>query len=722
MRASQFWRLVFLLFYLIVLCLASFLLFGVWFPRPDDTSVWFYSGLFALLLGDLLLEPYFTAPRDAISNSIAAITQIGSVLFLVIVSNVQWFWIVALAFPVVALISGIVAILLGQSRWLITQRIAATATQIGSIIGKSKFLFTAIFVLAVFSFHTTITETFWLLTLWIIIFAARPIERAYDFVKKFIENWKPQLGASEVGVLIGHRQPGVYTIEITNTENADNCDLLCVLSDNASCALAVVTDRYALAGSSWLRALRFASGISKDKIKGVWGSGGTVLACPGENVPDEFLSNPVYKKRNDLIGIVVEDSSTNTILIELLRDNTPIVEGRMLTAEINGQSTLYQVIEATTQSEHLKEQNRHGFLRIKARKLGNWNSDEGVFEQVEWIPKIYTPVFLVPQSETQFCEDCVGYIPGTDYGIEMTCSDLVTHNTAVLGVLGTGKSFLAFELVDRIARDSIKCFVIDITNEYQPQLERWVDVGAQEASNTRIAQAIEASRERVDLNQSTGGNHPAFSQVIAAEIATFMGAQNWQVRIFNPLQFYVTWQTRGAYNNQAAFAEMTPSQITSLVAEALLAYAQAEMSAQARLCLVLEEAHSLVPEWNSITVEGERAAVMTTARSILQGRKYGLGCLIITQRTANVTKSILNQCNTVFALQTFDATGMEFLANYIGADYTGILSTLKPRTCVAYGRGLNSQTPVIIGLNDREVFLNGFTFPETEPEEDPTAF
>lgn len=88
------------------------------------------------------------------------------------------------------------------------------------------------------------------------------------------------------------------------------------------------------------------------------------------------------------------------------------------------------------------------------------------------------------------------------------------------------------------------------------------------------------------------------------------------------------------------------------------------MTDVARCCIVLEEAHSLVPEFNAIVNDGDKAATNGTAKAILQGRKFGFGCLLITQRTANVTKSILNQCNSVFALQMFDATGMEFLRNY----------------------------------------------------------
>ena len=78
----------------------------------------------------------------------------------------------------------------------------------------------------------------------------------------------------------------------------------------------------------------------------------------------------------------------------------------------------------------------------------------------------------------------------------------------------------------------------------------------------------------------------------------------------------------------------------------------------AKLCVVFEEAHSLIPEFSQVAVKDDTNHVNRTARTILQGRKFGMGALIITQRTANVTKSILNQCNTILAFQSFDQTGL----------------------------------------------------------------
>jgi uncharacterized protein len=173
------------------------------------------------------------------------------------------------------------------------------------------------------------------------------------------------------------------------------------------------------------------------------------------------------------------------------------------------------------------------------------------------------------------------------------------------------------------------------------------------------------------------------------------------------------------FQGNAAMASLTACEITSVMAEAALEVVQEMgMTDTARLCLVFEEAHSLVPEWNSVAAEGDKAATAATARAILQGRKFGLGCLLITQRTANVTKTILNQCNTIFAMRTFDDTGKDFLANYIGSGYSGILPSLQSRHAVLFGKASSCENPVLIRLNDRNQFKAAYraVHPARAPE------
>jgi len=115
-------------------------------------------------------------------------------------------------------------------------------------------------------------------------------------------------------------------------------------------------------------------------------------------------------------------------------------------------------------------------------------------------------------------------------------------------------------------------------------------------------------------------------------------------------------------------------------------------------------------------MEGDKSATNGTARAILQGRKYGMGCLLITQRTANVTKTILNQCNSIFAMRTFDETGKDFLSNYIGRSFASTLPDLKERYAVFFGKASSCENPVLIRLNDQDDFQGRFRAKHPLPE------
>ena len=86
----------------------------------------------------------------------------------------------------------------------------------------------------------------------------------------------------------------------------------------------------------------------------------------------------------------------------------------------------------------------------------------------------------------------------------------------------------------------------------------------------------------------------------------------------------------------------------------------------------------------------------------MQGRKYNVGFLIIAQRTANVTKTVLNQCNSVIAFNAFDETGMNFLKNYLGEDMVKVIPNLKEFQAVTVGKAFKSKNPLIVQIPIRE--------------------
>src|SRR3989304_421251 len=69
---SQRGRLTILIVYLAGLFIASWGALGTWIPPTTERGIWFYAAFAALLLGSLLVTPFFTKPADAISYAVAA--------------------------------------------------------------------------------------------------------------------------------------------------------------------------------------------------------------------------------------------------------------------------------------------------------------------------------------------------------------------------------------------------------------------------------------------------------------------------------------------------------------------------------------------------------------------------------------------------------------------------------------------------------------------------
>lgn len=200
-------------------------------------------------------------------------------------------------------------------------------------------------------------------------------------------------------------------------------------------------------------------------------------------------------------------------------------------------------------------------------------------------------------------------------------------------------------------------------------------------------------------SKSSWGNVENFKKLMESAVSGFMDANNKSVMVLNPEKYIVRQAATDFRITELKDVSLVEKVqiISEIVLKKCMDLGQID---KARCCVVYEEAHSLTPEFNSVVVKDDNSHANGTAKVILQGRKYGLGCIIVTQRTANVTKSILNQCNTIFALRVFDDTGKSFLENYIGKDYSDTLPTLEERHAIAIGKGIGLKQPVILQLND----------------------
>src|SRR5262249_1983998 len=147
-----------------------------------------------------------------------------------------------------------------------------------------------------------------------------------------------------------------------------------------------------------------------------------------------------------------------------------IAEGRLVAVRLGSGDVLYQVTAAQIAQRQEVGMTRD-IVQIRARKLGVWNPEETVFNPVPWIPVAGEEVTLMNEDAITCIPDEIGQVPGTTYGIKLDIDLAVTHNTAILGILGVGKTHLAWELVSRMLVKGIKVVVLDITGQYSEHFQ-----------------------------------------------------------------------------------------------------------------------------------------------------------------------------------------------------------------------------------------------------------
>ncbi|WP_211046234.1 ATP-binding protein [Pectobacterium versatile] len=88
------------------------------------------------------------------------------------------------------------------------------------------------------------------------------------------------------------------------------------------------------------------------------------------------------------------------------------------------------------------------------------------------------------------------------------------------------------------------------------------------------------------------------------------------------------------------------------------------------LLIVMEEAHSYLGD------DGNSAASIATQRIVKEGRKYGIGAMIVSQRPAEINATILSQCGTFFAMRLSNATDRSHVTSALSDNLEGLTSML----------------------------------------------
>jgi len=644
----------FILFFVLLISffISYYIYSGSFFPSTETKDLWFYSGLFMVIFSIFFIEPYYTSPKNVITSVIPLL-----LVFLSIQDSFpnHLFWIFSLLIIISLLLISIIAMVLedkDKSPDHIKNKISSFLKKIAVVVGRGKVLYSCMFIYFLLTYFSI--QNFYTLVLFIFWFCIIFIDPKYihnEFSQKILKK-----NSDQVGEIFGVQSKKMFLAKLfedkRNLKKFDIVKFRYSMQDvNDPIIIGIVFDTYLLNQEKWVKIL---------ELKNI------------NNETKKFENNIVYKISNGrqistlnedikierFVGVVIDGSIIGKIKFEYSKREDDLQEGDLLELNISNKRLFYQVISGTTEKEKLEAKNETSFIEGEAIQLGEWCNDKLSFQKFGWVPSINVPIFKADTSDIDvgainYPLFKLGIIPGTTLPSVIDLNDAVSHHMALMGITGSGKTFLTHEIIKKLLIDT-KVICIDFTGEWNKKLDPSIKTIV---NNTDMISYLNNSDKKVGLFEL-----PTLSNTTDVLIET----QNFLETIFS-------------------YAKIQYDQDTPV-----------------KIALILEEAHTITPETSFLGDLGDygsnKALVNKMAQVALQGRKYGIGLLVIAQRTANVSKTVLTQCNTVICFQAFDETSFSFLGNYVGKDIVQALPNLKQYHAVIAGKASKSNMPMIIDL------------------------
>jgi len=675
---------------LIFLGLSLVLLITIGYFITDDFSFllndfWFTSGFLLLILLSLIDQPHFSKESNVFVNSITA----GISLLLVQSEYRNWMFFIFLGVSGYLAITSYIIMLIRSKSLQIENKFIQFLSRINREIGRPQALFSAFFLWGAINKFGINSDRFNALLLYWVIFMILNIPSIAVIISALFEKKENQKREGALGSIFGVQSKNTFLVKLFPERKEtikifDFVEFVYSIDEKRTVRKGLILDTYLLNEQQWIKIL------TTSEITQIFGN----KDCYENHIDDivyKIKEVPDTKYLNTFIGIVTENSIIEKIKF-IYNSRNIIKEGYLLEVKIGNNTVFYQVIEGITKIEQLENKNETGLIIGEAIQLGTWEKEKVRFNPFGWVPEINSPVYIASQIENIDAvvdELTIGHIPDTNFPVIINKNLALTHHTAVIGITGSGKSIFSRNLIKEfLLGEKVKAICIDFTGEYKEKL-----------NSNNLADIIDNETE-VDLykkigeiesiitapfgkeNDQTKNKRKEISSRMIEKITEFLNNEEAKISIIDLPE---------VLNTSEIF------EYVRLFIKSLFYVAKKEKLLGNKICLVLEEAHTIIPEWNfaGISEKSAQPLLNSIAQIALQGRKYNVGLLVIAQRTANVSKTILTQCNTIISFQEFDKTSADFLANYFGDGIAKVLPKLKFRQAIVAGKALKSNVPMI---------------------------
>jgi hypothetical protein len=679
-------RLIFLGLSLIVLIIV-----GHYVTQSFDFLIndfWFTSGFLLLILLSLIDQPHFSKDSNVFINAVTA----GISLLLVERENRNWIFILFLSITLYLVISSYILMWVRNNPLSNENKLVQFFSKINREIGKPQTLFSAFFLWGAINQFGVSSNGFNALLLYWVIFMILNLPSIASIINGLFEKKENIKQENALGLIFGVQSKNTFLVKLFHERKVsirifDFVEFKYSIDQDRQIRKGLILDSYLLNEQQWIKVL------TTNEINAIFGNK-VIYKNHSEDIIYKIQEIPETKYLETFIGIVTENSTIGKVKF-IFNSKASIQEGQLLEVKVGNKniSVFYQIVEGITKIEQLENKNETGLIIGDAIQLGTWNKEKVRFEQFGWVPEINSPVYIASLIEdVKIAEDEfeIGKIPNTNFPVIINKNLALTHHTAVLGVTGTGKSVFSRNLIREYLKDEkIKVICIDFTGEYKLKFADYYPSKIVSDENDKelyktfnwISNELDKFANQQDKPRLMLADD-FIKKTLKEALETFLKSEDSRISIIELPDV----------SNTASILEYTKQ-----LFKALFNIAKMEKCFGHKVCIVLEEAHTVIPEWSFVGIadKSSQSLLNSIAQIALQGRKYDVGLLVIAQRTANVSKTVLTQCNTIISFQEFDKTSSDFLANYFGQAIANILPNLKFRQAIAAGKAVKSNVPMI---------------------------
>lgn len=571
---------------LMVLSLTILIGVGFYFNHSLQFIVndfWFTSGLLLLILLSLVDQPFFSKDSNIFVN---AVTAALSLLLVPSSERTVIFW-GFLFFILYLIISSYVLMWLRKQNFSQESIGVQVLTRINRQLGKPETIFSAFFLWGAVRQYSLNSNEFNVLLWFWIAFMVLNVPAVASAIANIFSQDSTENAQNIVGKIFGVQSKNTFLVKLSEerTQHLKLFDFVeFFYSVDKKEHRGIVLDVYLLDREQWIKVLTTPE-----------------IDCLFKGITETYIPDCIYKvidpPENDylkrFVGLVYQDSVIEKIKF-FYNAKVEIYNGQLIELSVNAHKILYQVVQGITKSEKLTDKNESSFIVGEAIQLGEWNENSGRFELFGWVPVINTPFFLAsPISTPKISEDeyIIGCIPNTNYPVILNKEYAVTHHTAILGVTGSGKSVFARNLINRISGDTTKTIIVDLTGEYKEKIPGLRSIITEEEAKVISSTIDVLYQENAKFpNQRNSKTISDCEKIIkssfACAIKRFLeGEENKSV-------FELSEITNNASNLE----------YTRWFFWVLFNTAKYFGNYGKRVCVVLEEAHTIIPEITSMGV------------------------------------------------------------------------------------------------------------------------